>query len=125
MNTARPIGTCVVALALAVLIAAPLGAAPRRDRPPKVAPVAGTTWSGTTSDGSAYVFNFEPDGTLSYTSPTGSYRNGTWTQSGAVVSFEMNNHYADYRGEIRGETMTGQARNVTGLEWTWKVTREK
>jgi hypothetical protein len=115
----------VVALGLAGVTVAPLGAAPRRDPAPKAGPVAGTTWSGTDSDGAHYVFTFEPDGALAYTSPTGSYRNGTWTQSGATVSWETNNHYADYKGEVRGDTMSGRASNVTGLEWTWRVTRQK
>ena len=125
MGKSRSAGAWVVALCLAGVTVTPVGAAPRRDPPPKAEPLAGTTWSGTDSDGAHYVFTFEPDGTLAYTSPTGSYRNGTWKQSGAAVSFEMNNHYSDYHGEIRGNTIAGRAGNVAGREWTWKVTKDK
>jgi len=124
MGRFRSAGAWLVALSLTWTIA-PITAAPLRERPPKVAPVAGTTWSGTDSDGAHYVFTFEPGGMLSYTSPSGSFRSGTWTQTETSVSFEMNNHYSDYQGEIRGDVMTGRAWNVNGHRWTWNVAREK
>jgi len=87
--------------------------------------VAGTTWAGTDSDGDHYEYTFEPDGTLSYTSPTGTYRNGTWKQSGSTISFETNGRYAEYDGEISGKSIRGVARNTAGHTWTWEATKGK
>jgi hypothetical protein len=87
--------------------------------------IAGTTWAGTDSDGDDYTFRFMPGGALHYTSPTGSYENGTWTQEGKRVAFEMNDHYSDYEGTIEGETMQGKASNKAGHAWTWSVTRRR
>ena len=86
--------------------------------------LAGTVWAGTDSDGDAYVFTFEADGTLAYRSPSGSYRNGRWSQFRSAVQFDTNDHYSDYLGEIRGKTMQGKAWNTKGLKWTWKATRQ-
>src|SRR5688500_15940829 len=71
--------------------------------------LAGTSWSGSDSTGEFRQYRFQSDGTLAYTTPKGSFTNGTWKQSGATVTFEINNHYADYRGEIRGDTIEGTA----------------
>jgi hypothetical protein len=84
--------------------------------------VEGTTWEGQTDFG-VFVVRFERGGVLSYTSRTGTHRNGTWQQKGSVILLQMNNHYADYRGEIRGDRITGDAKNVTGTTWRWEVKR--
>jgi hypothetical protein len=90
-----------------------------------IASLAGTTWSGTDSDGDYYVFTFEPDGTLAYRSPTGSYRNGKWGQYASAVYMEMNDHYSEYLGEISGDVIQGKAWNKPGRSWKWTVTRNK
>lgn len=87
--------------------------------------LAGTTWSGTDSDGDHYVFTFEQDGTLAYKSPSGSYRNGKWHRFNKAIYFEMNDHYSDYLGEINGDEMKGKAWNVDERKWTWKVKKDK
>lgn len=87
--------------------------------------LAGTTWSGPDSDGDDYVYTFEMDGTLSYKSPTGSYKNGTWKQFGNAVYFETNNRYSEHLGEISGKTMKGRAWNTASHAWTWKATLDK
>ena len=92
--------------------------------PPVDVPLEGTTWSGADSDGHRYKFEFRPKGVLRYTSRTGTFDNGRWTQTGAHVAIDMNNHYADYAGDIVGDQMTGKAKNKPGREWTWSVTRQ-
>jgi hypothetical protein len=84
--------------------------------------VEGTTWEGRSNLG-VFIVRFERGGVLSYTSPGGTYRNGTWRQLGNVIYLEMNNHYADYRGEIRGDRLVGEASNKVGAHWKWDVKR--
>ena len=69
------------------------------------------------------IGRFERGGVLGYESRSGTFRNGTWKQKGNVVYLEMNNHYADYRGEIRGDRIIGDASNVKGMKWKWDVKR--
>jgi hypothetical protein len=71
------------------------------------------------------VYTFERDGTLSYKSPTGSFKNGTWKQSGSAVYFETKGRSSEYLGEISGKTMQGRAWNTKDREWTWKATKDK
>lgn len=88
-----------------------------------VSPLDGTRWSGTTVDG-AITFEFLVGGILRYTTETGTYTNGTWQQLGNTLQFEMNGHYADYTGRIRGGRMSGTARNTPGRTWEWEATRQ-
>ncbi|HEX8068449.1 MAG TPA: hypothetical protein VF546_00760 [Pyrinomonadaceae bacterium] len=87
--------------------------------------LAGTTWSGTDSDGDHYVFTFEESGTLAYRSPAGSYRNGKWHQFEGAVYFEMNDHYSEYLGQMQGDVLQGRAWNRPQHKWLWKVTRDR
>lgn len=84
----------------------------------------GTKWKGLDSENRMYEFIFDKNGILEYQSPTGRFRNGSWNQDGTTVRMEMNNHYSDYEGKIEGEVIAGNARNVTGKTWTWRVTRQ-
>lgn len=94
--------------------------APVLTSPAAARSIAGTTWSGTDSDGDYYVLTFDQDGTLAYQSPTGSYRNGKWTQSKNSVHFEMNDHFSEYSGKINGNIIQGKAWNKSGHRWRWK-----
>ena len=87
--------------------------------------LAGTTWSGRDSDGDDYVFTFDSDGTLSYKSPSGSFRNGKWKQFRGAVYLNINNGYSEYLGEINNNLIEGKAWNVKGHKWTWKVSKDK
>jgi hypothetical protein len=87
--------------------------------------VEGTTWVGADSDGDEYTYHFLRGNTLTYTSPTGTYSGEPWEQHGNTVSWNMNDHYADYSGTIVGKTMSGTARNVTGKHWTWSLTLQE
>jgi hypothetical protein len=85
--------------------------------------LAGTTWAGPETDGEFTTYTFEQDGTLAYKYSNGHYRNGTWRQSGNTIYFEMNKRYAEYQGEISGDTMKGRAWNITKKKWMWQATQ--
>lgn len=86
--------------------------------------IAGTTWAGKDVNDDHYVFRFLADGTVHYTTPEGSWKNGTWKQEGDEVYMEMNDRYAERVGTIVGSRMKGRGWNVAGLEWTWEVERQ-
>lgn len=85
--------------------------------------LTGTVWAGNDSDGDRDVFRYLPGGVLNYTSPTGTFQNGSWRQIGNTVLMEMNRHYANYTGLIAGDRIVGTARNVTRHRWSWDVRR--
>jgi hypothetical protein len=83
--------------------------------------VEGTVWTGMDSDGDRYTFRFLPGGILNYTSPSGTFQNGTWRQRHDIVYVEMNGRYAEYTGRLQGDRIHGEAHNVRGKRWTWHV----
>ena len=98
----------------------------RRDRAAEsneIIPVDGTRWVGSNHEG-ALTLEFLVGGILRYTTPNGTWSNGTWTQSSNDISFEMNSRYAEYTGRIRGTVMSGTGRNRSGTRWDWEVTRQ-
>jgi hypothetical protein len=85
--------------------------------------LAGTTWRGTTSNGSAHEISFLDGGQIRFTTlGQKDETRGTWEQRGPVVSFEVN-RYSRWSGTLGGDTMEGSARNSTGATWTWKLVR--
>jgi len=125
MRNVTRIRSSAVAFILACAIAALAYASEPKTEQGDVVSLVGTTWSGTDSDGDHYVFTFEHNGTLVYTSPTGSYRNGTWNQFNNAVYFEMNDHHSEYLGEITEGKIEGKAWNTKRRVWLWKVTKNK
>lgn len=106
----------------------PLGSSPAAGREiapldTLVVPVDGTTWHGSNYEG-ALTLEFLIGGILRYTTPNGTWSNGTWHQQGNSVAFEMNSHYADYSGRIRGTRMSGAGHNRAGRTWDWQATRQ-
>ena len=87
-----------------------------------VIPLDGTTWNSSNYEGSL-TLEFLVGGILRYTTSAGTWTNGTWEQHANAVTFEMNSHFADYSGHIRGGHMSGTARNRTGRTWDWEATR--
>jgi 20S proteasome alpha/beta subunit len=86
--------------------------------------LAETVWAGNDSEGKYYVYKFQSNGKLDYTSPTGSFSNGKWSQHNSSVYFHMNDHYSEYLGVVKGNRMVGKAWNIAGYKWTWKVTKQ-
>jgi uncharacterized protein (TIGR02996 family) len=85
--------------------------------------LTGTCWSGSEDDGTYLIWRFLPDGVLNYTEDGDDYQNGTWVQVGPFVAMEMNRHFADYEGFIKGDWVRGKAKNIRGREWRWKAKR--
>ena len=88
-----------------------------------VVPLDGTTWSGSNHEGSI-TFEFLIGGILRYTTPNGTWTNGTWRQQGNSVTFAMNDGYAEYTGRISGTRMSGTGQNRTGARWEWRADRQ-
>ena len=86
--------------------------------------ISGTIWAGQDSDGDYYVYRFCPDGSLQYTSPTGSWGNSSWSQDGSAIYMQRNNKYAEYKGTIQENRMEGEAWNRTGKRWTWSAEKQ-
>ena len=102
------------------------GAAPAREITPlntEVVPVDATTWVGSDHEG-ALTLEFLVGGSLRYTKPSGTWTNGTWSQQGNTITFEMNSHYADYTGQIRGTHVSGTGQNTRGARWEWRADRQ-
>jgi hypothetical protein len=89
-----------------------------------VTSVAGTTWTGTDSDGDYYEYTFLPGGVLQYKAPLGTFTHGTWKQDGDSIYFETNQKYSEYQGNISGTHMGGRAWNVNGRNWTWAADKK-
>jgi uncharacterized protein (TIGR02996 family) len=83
----------------------------------------GTCWSGPEDDGTYLIWRFLDGGVLNYTEDGDDYQNGTWLQVGPFVAMEMNRHFADYEGFIKGDWARGTAKNIRGREWRWKAKR--
>lgn len=88
-----------------------------------VVPLDGTRWQGSAIDGPV-TLEFLVGGFLRYTTSNGTFSNGTWHQEGNAVTFEMNAHYADYTGRIRGTRMSGHGENRAGRTFDWEATRQ-
>lgn len=89
----------------------------------EVVPVDATRWQGTNYEGEL-TLEFLIGGILRYTAPSGTWTNGTWHQAGNTITFEMNSHFADYTGRIRGPRMSGSAHDRHGRTWDWQATRQ-
>ena len=81
-----------------------------------------TAWFG---DGivapTRYVFN--ADGTLTYTYNGNTWRNGTWKQDSAKITWECNNKFCEFEGTLDGDEITGKAWNVASYRGELKFSR--
>jgi hypothetical protein len=84
--------------------------------------LAGTTWDGEGLDG-AITFEFLAGGALRYTTEDQTFENGTWEQTGNVVSLQMNERFAEWSGRIGAARMSGSAHNRAGRQWNWQADR--
>jgi len=94
------------------------------DEPQKPMQIAGTEWVGEDNVEKFIVtYRFEKNGILAYTYRGTFYRNGTWTQNGEKVYFELNNKFRELEATIEGEVISGKSWNKKGE--TWRTTLYK
>ena len=99
-------------------------------RAEKIIDINGTTWvgSGLVPNVSGEITFMTNGGTDTVYSNNNSnpthYTNGTWKQAGNIIYFESSNKYAEFNGVLNGEVMSGTAKNVNGVEWTWSFRRQ-
>jgi hypothetical protein len=111
---------------IAVLIAAPVLAAPRlKEQKPAAPPLAGTSWVGKTAEGWDMTIDFLADGGMRVSYNQTSFTKASWKQDGEKVYYEMNDRYCEFEGKFVGEAIEGQTRNVAGRRWDTRLTRVK
>lgn len=88
--------------------------------------IEGTTWDAETSFRGRLekeVYEFGKGGVMAITDVNGRDTNATWKQSGACLTFEVNNHYVDFLGRIAGDELEGEIKPRFGEGWTIKARR--
>lgn len=85
--------------------------------------LAGTTWSGSDSDGENYTFTFRTDGTILYKSDKETIEKGEWKQYRYAVYYTANKGFVQALGEIVDGKIEGKSWNVKNNSWFWKMTR--
>jgi hypothetical protein len=81
------------------------------------------------ADGETYrqVTRFEADGVMAYAREDEGltdFDNERSAIRGTTLTFDMNNHFADYTGTFDGVRATGTVKNVNGNSGTWTLTRD-
>lgn len=141
MNSKRShLSTVLAAIAgAAVLLAAGcasapesgLGSAPVAEASGVSAPCPGQTsealWSGSRlwqdGEGGPWTMTFKATGMVVYSYGGTTYDNGRWSQAGAKLTFDFNDHYADYEGTVAGDKVAGTMKNVNGDTGEWSAQR--
>ena len=122
-HTSAPMSR-LIPVALALVLALPVPAAPRlKPEKPAAPPLAGTSWAGKTAEGWDMTLDFNPDGKMTVTYNGSSYNRASWKQDGDKVYYEMNNRYCEFNGKFVGDLIEGDTHNVTGKRWTTRLTR--
>ncbi len=86
--------------------------------------LSGTRWLITKSTSpKPWSIFLQEDGTIKSYKFVFPKINGTWKQSGNIIYIAFNQNYAQYKGTVNGDEMTGEARNIKGKEWKWKAAR--
>ena len=84
--------------------------------------IEGTTWRGL-ENGRETEITFLPNGIATYSNHNGistmTY-NSKWSQNGNSIYWEINNKFAEKNGQVRGDTLSGTAKNIKGFEWTFE-----
>jgi hypothetical protein len=89
---------------------------------PQVADITGAVFTGD-NGGDQTTMTFGEGGKLTAKDAEGSYE-GTWSQNGAEVQFELNQRFAWYSGTLAGNTLSGDGHNKNGLSWKFSFTRK-
>jgi hypothetical protein len=109
---------------LALIVAAPILAAPRLKPEKTDAPaLAGTSWAGKTAEGWDMTVDFAADGKMTVSYNGTSYNRASWKQDGDKVYYEMNDRYCEFNGKFRGDAIEGDSHNVRGRAWSTRLTR--
>jgi hypothetical protein len=86
--------------------------------------LSGSKWTITTSTvPKPWILFFREGGVLEYDRRGKHYGNGTWRQRGETIYLEFNRNYAQYKGVIDRNKITGEAQNIVGDEWRWEAVR--
>jgi len=82
-----------------------------------------TTWRGLNGELGESQVSFYSNGSGSYGNHNGknvvSYSDMSWKQEGNLITWEVNNKYVVYQGEIHKKILAGVARNKEGLSWNF------
>jgi hypothetical protein len=111
-------------LVLALLVTAPLAAAPRPKEKEKPVPsIAGTSWTGKTLEGWDMTIDFAADGGMTVTYNGSSFKTASWTQTGEKVYYEMNHKYCEFNGKIADGVIEGETHNIKDKVWATRLTK--
>jgi hypothetical protein len=88
----------------------------------RIMDLTGTTWvsDGETGFGQT-IYKFLPNGVLEYQYGGTTWRNGVWKADGERFTYELNQRYYWYEGEIQGDVIRGKAANKPGGNWTYQL----
>jgi len=64
---------------------------------------------------------FREGGVLEYEKWGARLTNGTWRQSGNIIYMEINQNFAQYKGVIEANHITGEGQNINGDKWQWEA----
>lgn len=91
--------------------------------------LAGTSWTGTDSDGDTWVFDFQADNTLGFTLNTDSYDDATdtWTVAGGTLTITI--EFTDGTAKMVGPYSSGATSiSLVGTQdtatWTVDITQK-
>jgi hypothetical protein len=89
--------------------------------------LAGSNWLSTLDSYKDWSFHLRSDGVVVYVQLDHGkeFENGTWQQTGDELYIEFNNRFAQYRGVVRGNRISGTAQNLSGLQWNWGAVRHQ
>ena len=120
----KPRQMSITVLCVAALVAGCSGAGVRSDA--EAINLTGTVWAGATSDGDSFIFRFKPGGQLHFTHHGVDYQEScdTWTQEGNKFIVSLTDGFAMYRGEIHGDVIRGEIRNIRNETWQFEFKRQ-
>jgi hypothetical protein len=114
-----------LSLLLCLIFVGSLRATDYRPNSGELEDLTGTKWEMIDSANEKTIWTLEPHGVLSYQSPTGFWRNGSWKQDGPHLYIETNNRYYEATGTVNGDIIeNGKFWNVAGLKGTWSGRRK-
>jgi hypothetical protein len=100
--------------------------------PPSVGPckmdLTGSVWLGHAhwSNGmdNDWWLQFKPNGVIGVGYWGEANDMGTWKQTGSSITFQFNDHFADYTGVMSLTEMSGTMTNIRNSNGDWNVSRE-